>query len=762
MYLIVEELDLAYNMACKEDIQEVFNARMNLVGHREAGKTSLATRLMGQEFKEDVQSTEGVSMHLIKTTVDKNLMRGSVWNETTESTSDLLKLFAHAVLERAKQIPSKQLLGIKPTSPPKKLSLSNLSSNGKKSIEIKEEQGIQLQSINNESSMEHLPTMSYPMMTHETIRKGSKRKSRRNRKSNQKKSVAVEVQTATPAQIQPAETLVTNPRLTVSEETKPTILEQGNSMNQIETKVDTVKEDDSKKEMDIRNEILTHGQLLEEEQPTDDIPISIRLWDLGGQNEFITTHHLFLDAESTTVIVMDITKPLHQELEKNPKLGHPNTPAEVLHYWLNSLHVQSSGQNMNPSIALVLTHVDLISVAVCELFTESYINDILKTVDGKAYGYLLRRENIYIVNNKSADDGDFQKLRNQLIYHLAQQNTWGQKMPVSWLKLKADIIETSQTVRHLQLNQVTDLAKQYRMDAEDVESFLNIQNIQGDFIFKSFPDLRNTVITDPQWLVDRYSSLITHHTFLDERVLTKSTFQSLKHGYVTENGLHELWEKDQVDFLKNLMTKYNLIVPLDETGMTHLIPSMLPTRDVNIHNLSLFKDMHIVYSADQIPRVGETLLVGTFHKFLSECSKTQNWKLCAKDHLSYTDVSFEISCGVRLTLTLLKHDHLRCTIWFSTQALNVPKSKLISIIEDSRDKLSVNMSHLNIAGVNIFHTLCPHHEASDQYLCLVKRIETMDPRTNVLSSRYLRRMCTLHGKVLHTSIPSLFTLASGR
>ena len=95
-------------MACEEDTQEVFNVRMNLVGHREAGKTSLATRMMGKEFKEDVKSTEGVSMHLIKSTVKPNLIEGSMWNETTQDSSDLLKHFSHAVLLKARHISVKQ------------------------------------------------------------------------------------------------------------------------------------------------------------------------------------------------------------------------------------------------------------------------------------------------------------------------------------------------------------------------------------------------------------------------------------------------------------------------------------------------------------------------------------------------------------------------------------------------------------------------------------------------------------------------------
>ena len=513
----------------------------------------------------------------------------------------------------------------------------------------------------------------------------------------------------------------------------------------------------------MRNQILTHEETLEEQQSGDEIPISIHLWDLGGQNEFLTTHHLFLNVHSTTMIVMDITKPIHQMLERNPKMGHPNTPAQVLHYWLNSLHVQAIEKTKKPSVALILTHSDLIDAADYDRFAKSYVSDILKTIDGKVYGYLLSWENIYIINNKSENDADFQQLRNQLISYFAQQDSWGQIMPVSWLKLKTDIIQKDE--RHMQFDYVTDLAKQYRMSEKDVESFLNILNIQGDFVYNSSSDLRHIVITDPQWLVDRYSSLITHHRFLNEKNLTPATYESLKRGYVTENGLEELWGKDQVDFLKKLMTKYNLIVfdgNKQETGQIYLIPSMLPVRDVNMYNLSPFKEMHIVYNAMEDPRTGNILQVGTFHKLLSECSKNQNWKLCAEDHLSYTDASFAIQHGMRLALTLLKHDQLRCSIWCSTQTLNVNNCELTSVIHKTRHILSSNMVKLNIVPGDTFQILCPHTQANDQNLCLVNMKESKDPRTSKLSSRYMKQLCVLHGKALQTTLPSLFTLAAGK
>ena len=77
---------------------------MNLVGHHEAGMTSLATRLMGQEFREDVQSTEAISIHHLKSTFSINEQKMGKWSKTTLDSSSYMKDFSQAVLSRVKSI----------------------------------------------------------------------------------------------------------------------------------------------------------------------------------------------------------------------------------------------------------------------------------------------------------------------------------------------------------------------------------------------------------------------------------------------------------------------------------------------------------------------------------------------------------------------------------------------------------------------------------------------------------------------------------
>ena len=140
------------------------------------------------------------------------------------------------------------------------------------------------------------------------------------------------------------------------------------------------------------------------ETRADKTPFTIKLWDLGGQNDFINTHHLFLDSTAVTLIVMDITKKLHFPFDVEIKYGNPKTPAEVLCYWLNTFQVQSVFSQMRPQIAVVLTHTDLLESLERDQIIQNYKDEIMKTVWGKQYSDLIAKENIYAIDNRSSSD----------------------------------------------------------------------------------------------------------------------------------------------------------------------------------------------------------------------------------------------------------------------------------------------------------------------------------------------------------------------
>ena len=390
-----------------------------------------------------------------------------------------------------------------------------------------------------------------------------------------------------------------------------------------------------------------------EEESKENTPFSISLWDLGGQDEFISTHHLFLDAEAAVLIVMDITKELYELIECNFQFGYLNSAVDVLHYWLNFFHnafeEKKDENDMEPNIALVLTHKDKLSEENREQEMEEYKTQILEAVENEPYAKYVTRENIYVVDSSEETEENFGRLRNELLRHLEKQKSWGKKVPLPWLSLKADIIEeaTERNKKHLPLSKVWELAEKYNMNTKEVESFLQMQTFLGDFVHFQVQELREIVITDPRWLVDKCKALISTHEFIDQRKdLKESIREDLKRGEVSEDGLKELWNNDKVVYLTKLMEKFDLLVNVpDDLEHKYIIPCMLHSKRTKI-------------SQKEIPY---KLLIGSFPQLVSKCSKEKGWKLC-RENLSYTTASFDMGNGTKLHLSLTVSGEVQTSI----------------------------------------------------------------------------------------------------
>ena len=412
--------------------------------------TSLATRLMGQEFREDVQSTGAISIHHLKSTLNINEEKMGKWYKTTLDSSSYMKDFSHAVLSRVKSIKlrkrratQKQKLPPPDKNVTKTKSGSDIQKNGEK----------------NSQQPKKFTTNSLGMNDSELNSDDQKKK---NTTQDQTKPDTDKNRTEKPRGAK-AELK----KVTVGDSSIPSLNKQ------------------------MMEEILTYKNTFPKKQP-DDHHISICLRDFGGQIDLFAAHDIFLDAEATTLIVMDITKSLHQRLERNPKLGHPNTPAAILYYWLHLLHVKTSQDHLQPNVALVLTHRDMIQDKNVQSYVEAYIKGILRTLEDTPYAKFLTKDNIYVVDSKTGTDIEFQNLENKLFQNLSQQSSWGKQVPVRWMKLKADV--TDKTLKEgqgfLSLADVISQAKQYGINDKETESFLRMENTFGNIKYFSEPGLK--------------------------------------------------------------------------------------------------------------------------------------------------------------------------------------------------------------------------------------------------------------------------------
>ena len=122
---------------------------------------------------------------------------------------------------------------------------------------------------------------------------------------------------------------------------------------------------------------------------SNDIPYFINIWEHGSQGKYISMNNLFLNANAVVLIMMDISLDMHTPLkdivEEHRKFGYPKTPAQILCYWLSLLHDRAEKEQIQPNIALVLTHKDMIEAKDPQQYIDNYTDNLLKCVMGKPY-----------------------------------------------------------------------------------------------------------------------------------------------------------------------------------------------------------------------------------------------------------------------------------------------------------------------------------------------------------------------------------------
>ena len=160
-----------------------------------------------------------------------------------------------------------------------------------------------------------------------------------------------------------------------------------------------------------REQLLLHQKRKISNPSESSIDYSIGLWDYGGHTEFLSTHQLFLNIESTILILLDMSKPLKEIINKDIGLDtKPEVPVKAidfLNYWLAAIHSQAIEKKCHPNIALVLTHKDMIKEKNTNQYIQEYIDEVLTTIRKKPYSKYIKAENIFPIDNINGEETDF-------------------------------------------------------------------------------------------------------------------------------------------------------------------------------------------------------------------------------------------------------------------------------------------------------------------------------------------------------------------
>ena len=378
---LMKELNFAYKEACLHGSKENYRIHLALIGHSEAGKTTFIDRLLGKEFQEQRKSTEGIHTHFITSFFNKNNLRSRAWTQRLLEASILEKDFHENVLSQ-RTFTEPKMVQHQKKRPEESTAFTEpkMVNHQKKRLE--------------ESALFFAATFEDD-----------------NKYSDTKYAEAFNTGKDFASPIM--KRMISDP-LTDLAATENEYDDLHENTCSLPSKIGTRTIPTMSSE--------AFSKLLESKKkytgpPSDDrIPYSINIWDHGGQSEFILTNHLFLNVQAFILMAMDISldlnKPLKQSVDAKGKFGIPKTPAQILCYWLNALHVLALEKTTEPNIALVLTHKDMIKADDTKKYIESYIEELLQMHSMENHMHpTSRNEKIFVVDNREGTEGDFAHIK---------------------------------------------------------------------------------------------------------------------------------------------------------------------------------------------------------------------------------------------------------------------------------------------------------------------------------------------------------------
>ncbi len=98
------KISRAFLEACQHGTHPSHRARINIIGHSGAGKTSLTRRLLGQKFQEKEESTDGIETHRIEFDLEVDDKEKHSWLEAHLNITDLVREFSEHVFTRVAEI----------------------------------------------------------------------------------------------------------------------------------------------------------------------------------------------------------------------------------------------------------------------------------------------------------------------------------------------------------------------------------------------------------------------------------------------------------------------------------------------------------------------------------------------------------------------------------------------------------------------------------------------------------------------------------
>lgn len=340
-------------------------------------------------------------------------------------------------------------------------------------------------------------------------------------------------------------------------------------------------------------------------------PISFNIWDYGGQEVFYALHHIFLTQQGLYLVVFNMCKLLQK----------PGKSIRFLKFWLYSITLHAP----NAPILLIGSHLDKIGNKELESVNE-VLRDQLKLVSFKTVvKNTTGRLFFFPIDNSLRDPTRGKLIQDTVLSVTRSQKYIQERVPLAWLRVLDDLLE--QKDPYLSFARVCSIGQEFGLSRSDVDKMLGKMHELGVVYHQRGTErLSRVVVTKPQWLLDKLSSVISdkmhvRDKYFDQELSSaglEEDWANLRQSGVSSRTLLEhLWGGEQVDYLIDFMRDTMLLSDWKFESGKFLISSIIQSGDAAL-------DFSDIQGGLACELHFEFLPTGVFQRIVSLCTEYGN------------------------------------------------------------------------------------------------------------------------------------------
>ena len=414
--------------------------------------------------------------------------------------------------------------------------------------------------------------------------------------------------------------------------------------------------------------------------------VILRIWDCGGQQVFLDILSAFLTPRTMFIQVFNASQPLNSNyVERWRHKGHTYagkeqdfTVLQLMMQWTQLIHAslveRKEGTLTNedsqdgvpaskrqkclpdfPKIMIVGTHGDQIKSKEEEL---QVVGELKSSCIGKAFNEIILNQIIVVDNTKAGkgkdEDPGYKEVRKEVSKFA---NSLCTQTPIAWVSFRKVLKKCVGSKPILSYEQIVPIAKECGIPESVVPSVLHFYHEMGVFLhYISIKSLSQTVIVEPQWLIQQLCKLLMPELYSYRPDGTDNLWQYLhKYGILVEPLYCKLWgdcgltggAQAIVDLLDHFdLAKKIMSVPREvqrHFGPKYFIPCMLT--NLSQEDIQAKKKEHLQYAIKQaatlhIMFTTKYVPPGFFVRLAAHLTNSQNCRPLFESGTSRNCISF--------------------------------------------------------------------------------------------------------------------------